>query len=79
MSTKFEDVNAATDLFNVMPTGENSNALEQAKLDHPSHREDDKTCNEYKKFVADLHLRERATSSFSGRLNPTVFVLLSRS
>ncbi|KAG3163982.1 hypothetical protein PI126_g5314 [Phytophthora idaei] len=64
MSPKIEDVNAATDLFNVIPTGENSNTLEQAKLNLQSHREDVKTRNEYKKFVADFHLSERATNSF---------------
>ncbi|KAF4135669.1 Reverse transcriptase (RNA-dependent DNA polymerase) [Phytophthora infestans] len=64
MAAKIDAVNDATDLVNVIPTEENHTALEQAKLDLQSHREDIKARNEYKKFAADLHLSERATSYF---------------
>ncbi|CEG43623.1 Endonuclease/exonuclease/phosphatase [Plasmopara halstedii] len=64
MAAKISAVNAAADLVNVVPTEINKNVLEQVKMDLKSHQDDIKKRNEYKKFAADLHSSERATSYF---------------
>ncbi|RLN02046.1 hypothetical protein BBI17_009493 [Phytophthora kernoviae] len=56
MAEKVTAVNDAHDTFNVRPTQENKDALEQKKLILDAYRESIKERNQYKKFAADLHL-----------------------
>ncbi|KAI9905223.1 hypothetical protein PsorP6_014184 [Peronosclerospora sorghi] len=64
MASKITAVNSALDLYNSMPTEATKLQYDQAKADLNAYRETIKQRNEAKKFAADLHLSERATSHF---------------
>jgi exonuclease III len=64
MAEKVETVNDAYDLCNQAPIECNKAALAQAKADLQAHRTTLQERNESKKFAADLHQSERATSYF---------------